>query len=69
MYQGFPHRENFLTGTAAAARGGITTVIDMPCCSVPSAKKCRPIKTKNRFSRASSFSRLMLCGVELQGKM
>lgn len=38
MYQGFPHRENFLTGTAAAATGGITTVIDMPCCSVPSVR-------------------------------
>ncbi len=38
MYQGFPHRENFLTGTAAAATGGVTTVIDMPCCSVPSVR-------------------------------
>lgn len=38
MYQGFDHRENFITGTAAAARGGISTVIDMPCCSVPSVR-------------------------------
>ncbi len=30
MYQGFPHRENFLTGSAAAVSGGVTTVIDMP---------------------------------------
>lgn len=46
MYQGFPHRENFLTGTAAAARGGVTTVIDMPCCSVPSARSVEQLKLK-----------------------
>jgi allantoinase len=32
---GFTHRENFATGTTAAAAGGVTTVIDMPCTSVP----------------------------------
>lgn len=32
---GYPHRESFYSGTAAAACGGITTVIDMPCTSVP----------------------------------
>ncbi len=47
MYQGFPHRENFLTGTAAAAAGGVTTVIDMPCCTVPSARSVEQIKLKN----------------------
>ncbi len=46
MYQGFPHRENFLTGSAAAARGGVTTVIDMPCCSVPSARSVEQLKLK-----------------------
>jgi len=46
MYQGFPHRENFLTGTAAAARGGITTVIDMPCCSVPSVRSVEQLNLK-----------------------
>ena len=46
MYQGFPHRENFLTGTASAARGGVTTVIDMPCCSVPSARSVDQLKLK-----------------------
>ncbi|KNF07048.1 L-hydantoinase LhyD [Gottschalkia purinilytica] len=46
MYQGFPHRENFLTGTAAAATGGITTVIDMPCCSVPSARSVEQLQLK-----------------------
>lgn len=46
MYQGFPHRENFLTGTAAAASGGVTTVIDMPCCSVPSARSVEQLQLK-----------------------
>lgn len=46
MYQGFAHRENFLTGSAAAARGGVSTVIDMPCCSVPSARSVDELKLK-----------------------
>ena len=32
---GYTEREDFLHGTSAAASGGITTVIDMPCTSIP----------------------------------
>lgn len=32
---GFEWREDFFTGTLAAACGGITTVADMPCTSIP----------------------------------
>lgn len=32
---GFTHREDFHHGSMAAARGGVTTVIDMPCTSLP----------------------------------
>lgn len=32
---GFESRETFLRGSAEAARGGVTTVIDMPCTSLP----------------------------------
>jgi allantoinase len=32
---GFPEREDFLSGTSSAAAGGITTVVDMPCTSLP----------------------------------
>ena len=32
---GYTEREDFDHGTAAAAGGGVTTVIDMPCTSVP----------------------------------
>lgn len=38
MDPGFTHRETFATGTMAAAAGGITTIIDMPCCSKPSVR-------------------------------
>ncbi|HHX19356.1 MAG TPA: allantoinase AllB [Clostridiaceae bacterium] len=38
MDPGFCHRETFLSGTSAAAAGGVTTVIDMPCCSIPSVR-------------------------------
>lgn len=46
MYHGFPHRENFLTGSAASARGGITTVVEMPCCSVPSVRSVKELELK-----------------------
>ena len=32
---GFTHREDFSSGTAAAAAGGVTCVADMPCTSLP----------------------------------
>jgi len=32
---GFESRESFFRGSAEAARGGVTTVIDMPCTSLP----------------------------------
>ena len=38
MDPGFTHRETFAHGTRGAAVGGVTTIIDMPCCSVPSVR-------------------------------
>ncbi|BAL81028.1 allantoinase AllB [Caldisericum exile] len=32
---GYTEREDFFTGTQSAAKGGVTTVIDMPCTSIP----------------------------------
>ncbi len=50
---GFIRREDFYCGTCAAASGGITTVIDMPCTSIPPVtdfenldRKLDAIKTK-----------------------
>ncbi len=46
MDPGFTHRENFLTGTSAAAAGGITTIMDMPCCSKPSVRSVPELESK-----------------------
>lgn len=43
---GFTHREDFLTGTSGAAAGGLTTIIDMPCCSVPSVRSVEQLENK-----------------------
>lgn len=43
---GFTHRENFLTGTSSAASGGVTTIVDMPCCSVPSVRSVENLEHK-----------------------
>ena len=40
---GFTWRENFASGTRAAAAGGVTTVVDMPCTSLP------PVTTRAAF--------------------
>jgi dihydropyrimidinase/allantoinase len=40
MDPGFTHRETFRTGTSQAAAGGISTIIDMPCCSSPRSVRC-----------------------------
>jgi len=40
---GFTEREDFETGTRSAAAGGITTIIDMPCTSIP------PVTTDQNF--------------------
>jgi allantoinase len=32
---GFTHRENFESGTRAAAAGGVSCIVDMPCTSIP----------------------------------
>lgn len=40
MDPGFTHRETFQTGTSQAVAGGVTTIIDMPCCSFPRSVRC-----------------------------
>ncbi len=45
---GFEHREDFLHGSMAAARGGVTTVIDMPCTSLPPVTTVENLKEKLR---------------------
>jgi allantoinase len=43
---GFTHREDFYHGTMAAARGGVTTVIDMPCTSLPPVTSAANLRQK-----------------------
>ena len=41
---GFTEREDFATGTMSAAAGGVTTIVDMPCTSLP------PVTTTDNFT-------------------
>ncbi|HMA62884.1 MAG TPA: amidohydrolase family protein, partial [bacterium] len=43
---GFTEREDFYHGSCAAASGGITTVIDMPCTSLPPVTTLENLKNK-----------------------
>jgi len=48
---GFTEREDFETGTRSAAAGGITTIIDMPCTSIP------PVTTGQNFDYKLSIAK------------
>ncbi len=43
---GFTSRETFLRGSAEAARGGVTTVVDMPCTSLPPVVDAAALENK-----------------------
>ncbi|MFA5892187.1 MAG: amidohydrolase family protein [Actinomycetota bacterium] len=43
---GFTHREDFFHGTSEAAKGGVTTVIDMPCTSLPPVTTITALESK-----------------------
>ena len=43
---GFTHREDFYHGSMAAARGGVTTVIDMPGTSIPPVTTLESLRQK-----------------------
>ncbi|MCD6501405.1 amidohydrolase family protein [bacterium] len=43
---GYTHREDFFHGSSAAASSGITTVIDMPCTSVPPVTNLENLRRK-----------------------
>ncbi|KAB3536025.1 dihydroorotase family protein [Alkaliphilus pronyensis] len=46
MDPGFTHRETFLTGSSSAAAGGLTMIMDMPCCSKPSVRGVEELQHK-----------------------
>jgi allantoinase len=59
---GFTHREDFASGTAAAAAGGVTCVVDMPCTSLPPVVDVDALATKVRAIRAKAVVDYMLWG-------
>jgi allantoinase len=52
---GFTEREDFETGTRSAAAGGITTIIDMPCTSVPQVTSGRNFDCKLEVVEKKAF--------------
>ena len=52
---GFTHREDFAHGTAEAARGGVTTVIDMPCTSLPPVTDAAALEYKLSIVRRKAL--------------
>jgi allantoinase len=45
---GYTWRETIETGTAAAAAGGVTCIVDMPCTSIPAVTTAENLRTKQR---------------------
>ncbi len=43
---GFTDREDFTSGTTSAAYGGVTTIIDMPCTSIPAVTNLENLNKK-----------------------
>ena len=55
MDPGFTHRETFKTGSHSAAAGGLTTVVDMPCCSIPSVRDLPSLFNKKEIIEKQSY--------------
>jgi dihydroorotase len=59
---GYPHKEDFGTGTAAAAFGGVTTVFDMPN-TIPPTGTAEVLADKHRIAAASAHVDFGLYGL------
>jgi allantoinase len=59
---GFTHRENFETGTRAAAAGGVTCVADMPCTSLPPITDVDALSNKLQVIRSKAVVDYVLWG-------
>ena len=59
---GYPHKEDFATGTAAAAFGGVTTVFDMPN-TIPPTGTAEVLADKHRIASESAHVDFGLYGL------
>ncbi len=59
---GFTHREDFESGTRAAAAGGVTCVADMPCTSLPPVTDVEALSNKLQVIRTKARGRLRPVG-------
>ncbi|MFV2072592.1 MAG: allantoinase AllB [Thermoanaerobaculales bacterium] len=59
---GFTHREDFSSGTSAAAAGGVTCVVDMPCTSLPPITNTEALRNKLDVISAKAHVDYMLWG-------
>lgn len=59
---GFTEREDFATGTRAAAAGGVTMVVDMPCTSLPPVTSVEALENKLRIIEPKAMVDFMLWG-------
>lgn len=59
---GYNHHETFTTGTKAAAYGGITTIIDMPCTSIPPVTSVKNLKEKLEVIQTKAYIDFALWG-------
>ena len=59
---GFTHREDFLHGSSEAAKGGVSTVVDMPCTSLPPVTTRAALENKLPFVSKSAVVDYALFG-------
>ena len=59
---GFTDREDFSTGTRAAAAGGVTTVADMPCTSIPPVTSVEHLEIKRAIVEPKAHIDFMFWG-------
>ncbi len=59
---GFTHREDFATGTRAAAAGGVSCIVDMPCTSLPPVTSGANLQNKLSIITPKAHVDFMLWG-------
>ncbi|RMH19820.1 MAG: allantoinase AllB [Acidobacteria bacterium] len=66
---GFTHRETFASGTRAAAAGGVSCVVDMPCTTLPPVTRGSALDNKLSVIRPKAHVDFMLWGGVCENSM